>query len=1712
MPESFLPGGEKMKHIPLAVGAVLVATIGHAFVPSTETFLPSVAHGQGQCPGGVCARWRSDSWVFNPGAVAATVQISFLRRDTANTSPPSESIAVAAGETRELADVVFSLFGLDGAYGALRFSSATPVVVTGQVYDANVTTNKGTGTAGQFFAGQAGAAALGAGESVDLIGLAQDAGGLWRSNFGFLETTGASATVQVKRLGGDGVELAAKSYSVRGLEAKQFAVTDLGGPLGTNQRLHLLVTGGGGKIVAFASRIDNRSGDPSTVVGVDPATQAFLPSVGHGQGQCPGGICAQWRSDAWVFNPGAGPAAVQITYLRRDSVNTAAPSRSIVVAPGETRELADIVLSLFGLDESYGALRFSSSVPVAVTGQVYDENVVTSKGAGTAGQFFAGQPAAVAVAAGESADLVGLAQDAGNVWRSSFGFVETTGASATVEVQKIAADGVVLASKSYTVQGSEARQLAFSDLVGELGENRRLRVRVVAGAGKIIAFGSRIDNRTGDPSTVEATTAASALGESADFAEASTTPHRRLRRGAPGPTIITSSLPGATAGVAYGPVTMQVSGGLPPYTWAIVGGVEPGPSFLSAAGVLSGQISVPGTFPMEIEVSDGRGLKARRTLTLVVAAPPSFLSTGSSTLPTGEHWYGDFTVRAGHTVSVAGVAAQVSALAVTTPTVLNITGMLRVEAGGLLQVPGCSELRLNLLSRTAQPEILGEIKNTCASPGTAGGDLVIRTTGSLAVGGTGARARISSSGNVYLSDPWYQPRSSSEMLHFEATGGGEPAPPVCALRADPLTAGTPLGSYPVVVTFTAIHKDPDGGATLVVAVDYGDGTVVTNPAALQHSYAGAGLYQVMVTVEDDEGERSTASLTLALAPAAEPPEGSAAAAAATPPSLWAAPASFNAADLIRPVGVVFSLASTRQPADQTAAFESDEWSVACAAGTESCTATRGFETAGVHTVSLVGRAASGDASAATMTVFVPLAGGRRSQADPPAAPQPFPPLPPSWTAPGVGALSHATQCGDCTLCDTAAQPGQSIVVLGAADVTGWGSSGLIVIGFQSASVVVRPTFVFVATPGADGGACVSGKSGRGFGIATRTGKVVLCGGTYMGAPGGRGGDCTKPVCNGASTAGRGAGWFGILLEALAGSVSFCSAPAGLFPNRGPMTVIGASAGDGGDAVATSQAKGACENACGATAKGGRGGTATAGIAILSASVCYDRDYQLAFQSAGAVGAPAPATGGLGGDADAWGGNAAACPECDRYGGTGGSALAFAGRGGSATWYLLARDSKGPLPAETAGHIVATGSWIGGKGGDASATAGVGGAATCIGCDELALGGNGGFALAEGGKGGHGLDASGAGGDASSIGNDGGAATATGLPGGACADGCGITAVAGRGGNASATEGKHGGFGAADGAADATGGAGGIATATGGAGGDCAACPAGAGGDGGDAGSVGGNGGAARGTGVNSGGNGGAANATGALGGAGADCCQKGNDQPGGHGGKGGEATSFAGRAGQPGGAVGGNAVAAGNGGPGGDGEAPGQGGDKGTGTGDPVDIPDGVKGPDGNHCPKPLAILIYHCSIPDGTITTGADITLGAYLEDKVTPAGSVVAHFKTQEEFGGNPVSYQKSGEYVYLMGGMRWRLEKLPNQPITGAEVTIEHVCSVTGCARLFGFYQGQQLTVVDNQQTGHQQMAELFKLPPPPAGVPTYDEVVAVCYTTCRIHHWNVKVIDP
>jgi hypothetical protein len=271
--------GVVMKRIALVLMVCFLASSALAVTVGKDLYLPSVGHQQGSCPGGICAQWRTTAWIFNPSAsTTANVTVYFLVRANSNAAPQASSvIQVPPGQAKELPDTVLTLFSQSN-YGALRFVSDNSVEVTGRIYDANVTVGANpTGTAGQNFSGLSSDQAIGQTQYTDIIGLAQDAAGstgTWRSNFGFVETTGNSVTVEVKRLDGTGAVLATKTYTLGARGSFQVSVEDVGGAVGTDQRLRLTVTGGTGKILVFGSVIDNRTGDPSTVEMVTAAAAA----------------------------------------------------------------------------------------------------------------------------------------------------------------------------------------------------------------------------------------------------------------------------------------------------------------------------------------------------------------------------------------------------------------------------------------------------------------------------------------------------------------------------------------------------------------------------------------------------------------------------------------------------------------------------------------------------------------------------------------------------------------------------------------------------------------------------------------------------------------------------------------------------------------------------------------------------------------------------------------------------------------------------------------------------------------------------------------------------------------------------------------------------------------------------------------------------------------------------------------------------------------------------------------------------------------------------------------------------------------------------------------------------------------------------------------------------------------------------------------------
>ncbi|RMF84741.1 MAG: hypothetical protein D6739_05510, partial [Nitrospirae bacterium] len=243
----------------LLAAALLVPASAGAGFAGTDVYVASVGHGSGV--GG--SQWRTTLWIYNPNDTAVTCTLAFLLRNQANPSPATATVTVDAHGVVRLEDVIATTLHTSG-YGALRVTAPHPVVVASRIY--NQPGDDVADTQGQFFAGLPSDYAIGVGESTDLVGVGQGSDGSFRYNFGFVEVTGQQVQLRVTLHDEDGTVLGTKDYTLEGREPVQVNLSDLGaGSTPTaNGRLHVEVTGGAGKVLAFGSGIANVSQDPST--------------------------------------------------------------------------------------------------------------------------------------------------------------------------------------------------------------------------------------------------------------------------------------------------------------------------------------------------------------------------------------------------------------------------------------------------------------------------------------------------------------------------------------------------------------------------------------------------------------------------------------------------------------------------------------------------------------------------------------------------------------------------------------------------------------------------------------------------------------------------------------------------------------------------------------------------------------------------------------------------------------------------------------------------------------------------------------------------------------------------------------------------------------------------------------------------------------------------------------------------------------------------------------------------------------------------------------------------------------------------------------------------------------------------------------------------------------------------------------------------------
>ncbi len=243
--------------VTLAVtNALGTSTVSHQVtVVSTgnETWVPASAALSGY----EGTNWRSDLEIHNPGGSQAAFSVALMERDTSNPSPRTKAFTLEAGHSSRLVDVLGSAFQFSGA-AALRLTPTSGrLMVTSRTYN-----DQPQGTYGQFIPGVPQGDAMLEGEVALLLGLAESS--QYRTNLGLVNVSATPVTVVVEMYLDDGTRLGTESWSLKAYEFRQIdrvfttvtPTTVVGGFL-------LATTASeGGRFFAYASVVDNRTGDP----------------------------------------------------------------------------------------------------------------------------------------------------------------------------------------------------------------------------------------------------------------------------------------------------------------------------------------------------------------------------------------------------------------------------------------------------------------------------------------------------------------------------------------------------------------------------------------------------------------------------------------------------------------------------------------------------------------------------------------------------------------------------------------------------------------------------------------------------------------------------------------------------------------------------------------------------------------------------------------------------------------------------------------------------------------------------------------------------------------------------------------------------------------------------------------------------------------------------------------------------------------------------------------------------------------------------------------------------------------------------------------------------------------------------------------------------------------------------------------------------------
>ncbi len=484
----------------LVVAGCVAATAGGAAADPPTNIHGTVAMAADN-PGRFGTYWQTRLW-----ASQEAVDHAVLRLCAGNEAHPAaaaecQQVPVPRGKVVTLENAL-SGFPLTPP-AALYFSWDGIPAEQGVVFTRTFTAapNGAAGTLGQGAHGQLLTSLPAAGTS-QIVPLALDAL-KFRSNVG-IANLGTANNVTVRVRNTQGTVIGEKAYTLPAFAWRQLndVFLELGIATFSYSFAELVGTA---PFAAYASIVDNTSGDPTTMPAkwdVEGAKNHFLPVIAR----LPGYSGTQWRSDVVAINWQGAEKEIPLLFEAQNRDNYRNPNPWFLVFYEDKALLAweDVLSSLFSLDNTKGSI---------VSGGIEDKLLWsrTYNAGGTAGTFGQEFPAIFddeSKIAGDAVGvLIGLSQstDPASGYRSALGLLNTGYNAATFKVELFDADGNLKGTFTQEVPALSVLQLdkVYQRVTQDAVENGRIKVTATAGQG--FAYASIVDNATGDATTEYAT-------------------------------------------------------------------------------------------------------------------------------------------------------------------------------------------------------------------------------------------------------------------------------------------------------------------------------------------------------------------------------------------------------------------------------------------------------------------------------------------------------------------------------------------------------------------------------------------------------------------------------------------------------------------------------------------------------------------------------------------------------------------------------------------------------------------------------------------------------------------------------------------------------------------------------------------------------------------------------------------------------------------------------------------------------------------------------------------------------------------------------------------------------------------------------------------------------------------------------------------------------